>query len=170
MLPPTVLGFFLLLLFGRNSTLGQALGDIGISVIFTWQGAAIAAAVASFPIMYRTVRGAFEQVDTELIDAARQLGCDRIRTFFSVWIPLSWPGIASGVTMSFERALGEFGATIMIAGNIPGKTRTMSVAVYTAMQSGDRDLAFRWTAVILSLSLVSLVTINFLTGIRYKDN
>ena len=168
-LPPTVLGFFLLLMFGKNSTIGHALDCAGINVIFTWQGAAIAAAVASFPIMYRTVRGAFEQVDTELIDAARQLGCDGVRAFFLIWIPLSWPGIASGVTMAFARALGEFGATIMIAGNLPGKTRTMSVAVYTAMQSGDRNLAFRWTAVILSISLISLVAINFLTGIRYRE-
>jgi molybdate transport system permease protein len=168
-LPPTVLGFFLLMLFGKNSGMGKLLDSVGVNVIFTWQGAAIAAAVASFPIMYRTVRGAFEQVDRELVDAARQLGCSRAQTFFYVWIPLAWHGIASGITMSFARALGEFGATIMIAGNLPGKTRTMSVAVYTAMQSGNRELALKWTVVILSLSLISLVAINFITGIQYKD-
>ncbi len=169
-LPPTVLGFFLLLMFGRNSSLGQMLGDMGISVIFTWQGAVIASAVASFPIMYRTVRGSFEQMDTELIDAARQMGCGHIRSFFTVWVPLSWPGIASGTTMSFARALGEFGATIMIAGNIPGKTQTMSIAVYTAMQSGDRNTAFRWTGIILVFSLAILTAISFITGRQFKKD
>ena len=167
-LPPTVLGFFLLIIFGKNSHVGSFLDSAGVDIVFTWQGAAIAAAVASFPLMYRTARGAFEQVDKELIDAARQIGCSRVQTFFYVWIPLSWPGIASGVTLSFARALGEFGATIMIAGNLPGKTRTMSIAVYTAMQSGNRELAFIWTAVILVLSLSMLILINFWTGRQYR--
>ncbi len=167
-LPPTVLGFFLLIIFGKNSHVGSLLDSAGVDIVFTWQGAAIAAAVASFPLMYRTARGAFEQVDKELIDAARQIGCSRVQTFFYVWIPLSWPGIASGVTLSFARALGEFGATIMIAGNLPGKTRTMSIAVYTAMQSGNRELAFIWTAVILVLSLSMLILINFWTGRQYR--
>ncbi|MBQ5317421.1 MAG: molybdate ABC transporter permease subunit [Oscillospiraceae bacterium] len=169
-LPPTVTGFFLLLAFGKNSRMGAFLNSVGVDIIFTWQGAAIAAAVASFPIMYRTARGAFEQVDSELIDAARQMGCGRVQTFFWVWVPLSWPGIASGLTLSFARALGEFGATIMIAGNLPGKTRTMSIAVYTAMQSGDRETAFRWTAVILILSLSVLVILNFITQSRYRKD
>ena len=167
-LPPTVLGFFLLIIFGKNSHVGSFLDSAGVDIVFTWQGAAIAAAVASFPLMYRTARGAFEQVDKELIDAARQIGCSRVQTFFYVWIPLSWPGIASGMTLSFARALGEFGATIMIAGNLPGKTRTMSIAVYTAMQSGNRELAFIWTAVILVLSLSMLILINFWTGRQYR--
>ncbi len=167
-LPPTVLGFFLLIIFGKNSHVGSFLDSAGVDIVFTWQGAAIAAGVASFPLMYRTARGAFEQVDKELIDAARQIGCSRVQTFFYVWIPLSWPGIASGVTLSFARALGEFGATIMIAGNLPGKTRTMSIAVYTAMQSGNRELAFIWTAVILVLSLSMLILINFWTGRQYR--
>lgn len=167
-LPPTVLGFLLLLLFGRNSPAGRFLDSAGISLVFTWQGAVLAAAVASFPIMYRTVRGAFESVDSELIDAARIMGCGRLRTFLYVWIPLSWQGIASGLTLSFARALGEFGATIMIAGNLPGKTRTMSVAVYTAVQSGDRDTAMKWTAVILILSLSVLMVFNYWTGRQYR--
>ncbi|MBQ4363282.1 MAG: molybdate ABC transporter permease subunit, partial [Oscillospiraceae bacterium] len=167
-LPPTVLGFFLLIIFGKNSHVGSFLDSAGVDIVFTWQGAAIAAGVASFPLMYRTARGAFEQVDKELIDAARQIGCSRVQTFFYVWIPLSWPGIASGVTLSFARALGEFGATIMIAGNLPGKTRTMSIAVYTAMQSGNREMAFIWTAVILVLSLSMLILINFWTGRQYR--
>ncbi|MBQ4485862.1 MAG: molybdate ABC transporter permease subunit [Oscillospiraceae bacterium] len=167
-LPPTVLGFFLLIIFGKNSHVGSLLDSAGVDIVFTWQGAAIAAAVASFPVMYRTARGAFEQVDKELIDAARQIGCSSVQTLFYVWIPLSWPGIASGVTLSFARALGEFGATIMIAGNLPGKTRTMSIAVYTAMQSGNREMAFIWTAVILVLSLSMLILINFWTGRQYR--
>ena len=136
--------------------------------MFTWQGAVIAAVVVSFPIMYRTMRGAFEQVDKDLIDMARLFGCGRINIIYKVWIPLSWPVIVSGVTLSFARALGEFGATIMIAGNIPGKTRTMSVAVYTAMQSGDRALAYNWTAVILVMSACLLLVINYLTEKKYK--
>lgn len=169
-LPPTVLGFFLLILFGKNSVIGQALDSFGISIVFTWQGAVVAAATASFPIMYRTVRGSFEQIDKELTDAAKELGCTRLQSFFHVWIPLSWQGIVSGLTLSFARAMGEFGATIMIAGNLPGKTRTMSVAVYTAMQSGNRELAFLWTAVMLIISLIMLAAINFITSLKYKQN
>ncbi|MBR4588378.1 MAG: molybdate ABC transporter permease subunit [Lachnospiraceae bacterium] len=167
-LPPTVVGFFLLILFGKNTAFGSFLYRIGINIVFTWQGAVIAAVVVSFPIMYRTMRGAFEQVDKELIDMARLFGCGRINIIYKVWIPLSWPVIVSGVTLSFARALGEFGATIMIAGNIPGKTRTMSVAVYTAMQSGDRTLAYSWVAVILVMSACLLLVINYLTEKKYK--
>ena len=167
-LPPTVVGFFLLILFGKNTAFGSFLYRIGIKIVFTWQGAVIAAVVVSFPIMYRTMRGAFEQVDKDLIDMARLFGCGRINIIYKVWIPLSWPVIVSGVTLSFARALGEFGATIMIAGNLPGKTRTMSVAVYTAMQSGDRALAYSWTAVILVISACLLLVINYLTEKKYK--
>ncbi len=167
-LPPTVVGFFLLILFGKNTAFGSFLTRIGIEIVFTWQGAVIAATVVSFPIMYRTMRGAFEQVDRELIDVARLFGCGRLRTIMKVWIPLSWPGVVSGLTLSFARALGEFGATIMIAGNLPGKTRTMSVAVYTAMQSGDRQQAYLWTGVILVMSFAMLLAINYLTERKYR--
>ena len=167
-LPPTVVGFFLLTAFGKNSALGRLLAGAGIRLVFSWQGAVLAAVIVSFPIMYRTLRGSFEQIDEELVDAAKLLGSGRLGILFHVWIPLSWQGIASGFTLSFARALGEFGATIMIAGNIPGKTRTMSLEVYTAVQSGNRELAYRWTIVILILSLLSLLCLNIWTGKQYR--
>ena len=167
-LPPTVIGFFLLILFGKNSALGLFLERLGISVIFTWQGAVIAAAAVSFPVMYRTARGAFEQVDPELIDAAKTLGFGRAGIFFEVWLPLAWPGIAAGTVLAFARALGEFGATIMIAGNLPGKTRTMSIAVYTAMQSGNREQAYQWVILILLISFAMLLCLNFWGNAQYK--
>lgn len=165
-LPPTVVGFFLLLLFGNNSLLGQFLDALGMGVIFTWQGAAVASMVVSFPIMYRTARGALEQVDENLIHAARTLGMSELRIFLRVMLPASWPGIMAGTILAFARALGEFGATIMLAGNIPGKTQTMSVAIYTAVQSGNRALAYRWTAVIMAMSFVTILLMNYLTDHR----
>ena len=166
-LPPTVVGFFLLIIFGKNSGTGRFLSSLGINVIFTWQGAVIAAIVVSFPIMYITTLGAFEQMDTELIDAARTLGFSERAIFFKVWIPLSWPGIAAGTTLSFARALGEFGATIMIAGNLPGKTRTMSTAVYSAMQGGNRRMAYAWVAIIMLISFCTLVLMNYWSRRKY---
>lgn len=167
-LPPTAVGFFLLVLFGRNTIPGRALSMIGSDIIFTLRGAVIAAAVVSFPIMYRTTLGAFEQIDTELIDAARTLGLREDQIFFRVWVPLSWPGIAAAATLTFARALGEFGATIMIAGNIPGRTRTMSLAVYSAMQGGNRELAYRWVIIILLMSFASLVLLNYWNALCYS--
>ncbi len=167
-MPPTVVGFLLLILCGRNSALGRVLVSIGMDVVFTWQGAVIAAVVVSFPIMYRTTLGAFEQMDTDLIDAARTIGFGEAAIFFKVWIPLSWSGIAAATSLTFARALGEFGATIMIAGNIPGKTRTMSVAVYSAMQSGNRELAYQWVIVILLISLCTLILMNYMNSRQYS--
>lgn len=132
-LPPTVVGFFLLMIFGKNSLIGGALASAGFSVLFTWQGAVIAAAAVSFPIMYRTCRGALEQVDRNIADAARTLGMSEGKIFFKIMIPMARPGIAAATILSFARALGEFGATMMLAGNMPGKTQTMSIAIYTAM-------------------------------------
>ncbi|MCR5673554.1 MAG: molybdate ABC transporter permease subunit [Lachnospiraceae bacterium] len=166
-LPPTVVGFFLLIVFGKNSALGGFLASMGINVVFTWQGAVVAAVVVSFPIMYITTMGAFEQMDTELIDAAKTLGFSDTAIFFKVWIPLCWPGIAAGTTLSFARALGEFGATIMIAGNLPGKTRTMSTAVYSAMQGGNREMAYKWVVIIMFISICTLVLMNFLSSRKY---
>lgn len=167
-LPPTVVGFFLLVIFGKNSAFGQLLISMGLNVLFTWQGAVISAAVVSFPIMYRTSIGAFEQVDKNLLSAARTLGMSEARLFFKVLLPVSWPGVAAAAILSFARALGEFGATIMLAGNIPGKTQTMSVAIYTAMQSGNRELAYRWVAVIMTLSFVTIFLMNYWAGIQSK--
>lgn len=160
-LPPTVVGFFLLLLFGKNSLLGKCLSWIGVQVLFTWQGAVIAAAVVSFPIMYRTARGALEQVEPDWIAAARTLGMSEFTIFRRVMLPSAWPGVAAATVLTFARALGEFGATIMLAGNIPGRTQTMSVAIYTAVQGGDRTLAYRWVAVIMVISFASILLMNY---------
>lgn len=162
-LPPTVVGFFLLLLFGNNSFLGRFLSSIGANVIFTWQGAVISAAVVSFPMLYRTARGAFEQVDSNLISAARTLGMGEVSIFFKIILPASWPGIMAGTILAFARALGEFGATVMLAGNIPGRTQTMSIAIYSAVQGGNRELAYRWVIVIMAISFVTIFAMNYLT-------
>lgn len=167
-LPPTVVGFFLLLLFGKNSPLGSWMMDRGFSVLFTWQGAVIAATVVAFPIMYRTTRGALEQVDANLIYAARTLGMSELTIFRRVMLPVAWPGIAAATILSFARAMGEFGATMMLAGNIPGKTQTMSVAIYTAVQSGDRALAYRWVAVIMAISFLTISLMNYWTACQAK--
>ncbi len=163
-LPPTVVGFFLLLLFGRNSVLGTMLTKIGVGMLFTWQGAVLCAVVVSFPIMYRTALGAFEQVDVNLLHAGRTLGMTERQLFFKVLLPGASPGVAAAAILAFARALGEFGATVMLAGNIPGKTQTMSIAVYTAMQSGDRTLAYRWVAVIMAISFTTIFLMNALTA------
>lgn len=160
-LPPTVVGFFLLILFGKNSLLGELLNKIGCSVLFTWQGAVIAAIVVAFPIMYRTTVGAFEQVDKNLIYAARTLGMSEVRIFFRIILPVAWPGVAAATILAFARSFGEFGATMMIAGNIPGKTQTMSIAIYTAMQSGNRSLAYQWVFVIFGISFISIFLMNY---------
>lgn len=160
-LPPTVVGFFLLLIFGKNGFLGRILSVFEVSVVFSWLGAVIASTVVSFPLMYRTVRGAFEQIDLNLIYAARTIGMSEGAIFWKIIIPLSWPSIAAGGILAFARALGEFGATIMLAGNIPGKTRTMSVAVYSAVQAGDRTLAYRWVMVIMLISFTVMILMNY---------
>lgn len=169
-LPPTVIGFFLLIIFGKNTPFGRMLTSIGIDIIFTPAGAVTAACIVSFPIIYRTVRGAFENIDAELVDVARIYGCSEMSILFRVYIPLCWQEIAAGAVIAFARAIGEFGATVMIAGNIPGRTRTMSIAVYTAMQSGDRAEAYRWVCVILILSVAVLLVLNFWSGIQFTSD
>lgn len=141
-MPPTVLGYYLLVLLGRRSWLGAWLQDhLGINLIFTWQGAVIAAAVVAFPLVFKPARAAFEAIDGQLEQAARVLGISEIGIFFRVTLPLAWRGILAGVLLAFARALGEFGATLMIAGSIPGKTQTLSIAVYEAVQAGQDDVA-----------------------------
>ena len=167
-LPPTVVGFLLLMLFGQSTAFGRMLNSIGVNLIFTWQGGVIAAVVVSFPVMYRGMRGAIEQVDENLIYAARTLGMKEFMILRKVLLPSAWPGIAASAMLSFARALGEFGATIMIAGNLPGKTQTMSVAVYTAMQGGNRDLALKWVLIIVGFSLTILILMNYLTGKGFR--
>ncbi len=163
-LPPTVVGFLLLMLLGRSSGIGGLLENVGLHVIFTWQGATVAAAVVSFPVMYRGIRGAIEQVDENLIFAARTLGMREYTILRKIIIPAARPGIAASTVLAFARALGEFGATIMVAGNLPGRTRTMSIAVYTAMQSGNRNLAMKWVLIIIVFSLIILILMNVVAG------
>src|SRR5699024_7040614 len=133
-LPPTVVGFFLLILLGKNSVIGQFFNEIGLPFIFTMRGAVAAAFVVSFPLMYRSARGAMEQMDRQLLYAARTLGANEGKIFFRVILPNCRSGIFVGTILAFARAMGEFGATIMLAGNIPGKTQTVALAVYTAVQ------------------------------------
>ncbi len=137
-LPPSVIGFILLWMFGKNGPLGVFLAkSFGVSVVFHLAGAVIAAAVVSFPLMYQSAKASIEGVDRTLENAARTLGKGELGVFFTITLPLSWPGIVSGFILSFARSLGEFGATLMIAGNIPGRTQTMSIAIYMANESGD---------------------------------
>lgn len=161
-LPPTVTGFFLLILVGQNSPVGRFLSRLGVQVLFTWKGAVLASIAVSFPIMYRTARGALEQVDVNLIYAARTLGMTETEIFFKVMLPAAWPGVAAAIILSFARAMGEFGATMMLAGNIPKRTQTMSVAVYTAMQSGNRELAYAWAGIIMLISFITMLLMNCL--------
>lgn len=161
-LPPTVTGFFLLIFLGKNSPVGRFLNEIGFPFVFSMRGAVAAAFVVSFPLMYRSARGAMEQLDRQMIDAARTLGTGEGKIFFHVILPNCRSGIFAGTILAFARAMGEFGATIMVAGNIPGKTQTMALAVYTAVQGGDREAAFQWSAVIVILSAAAITGINLL--------
>jgi molybdate transport system permease protein len=163
-LPPTMVGFFLLVIFGKNGFIGQLLNSIGAPVVFTWTGAVIASTVVAFPLMYRTVRGAFEQLDENLLGAARTLGMSEPKLFWRVMMPNSLPGIMAGAVLAFARALGEFGATIMLAGNIPGRTQTVSVAIYTAVQAGNWELAYRWMFIIVGISFVTIILMNWFTS------
>lgn len=159
-LPPTVVGFFLLLLFGKRSAIGQLLLHFDITLVFTWQAAVIAAVVVSLPLMYRTARGAFEQLDESIIHAARTLGVSEWRIFWHILLPNARHGILAGLVLAFTRALGEFGATIMFAGNIPGRTQTMSTAIYAAVQANDYDLAYRWAMGLVLFSLLFVLAMN----------
>jgi len=141
-MPPTVLGYYLLVLIGSHSPIGAWLiQHLGIRLIFTWQGAVIAATVVAFPLVFKGARAAFETVDAQLEQAARTLGIHELGVFFRVSLPLAWRGILAGLLLAFARALGEFGATLMVAGSIPGRTQTLSIAVYEAVQAGQDDVA-----------------------------
>jgi len=140
-LPPTVTGFVLLVLLGRNGPLGRLLGLGGVEILFTWWAGVVASAVVAFPLMYNAARAGLEGVDEALEKAARTLGASEARIFFTVTLPLAWPGLGAGLVLSFARALGEFGATLMVAGNIPGKTQTLPIAVWAAVEVGDMRTA-----------------------------
>jgi molybdate transport system permease protein len=164
-LPPTVLGYYLIVTFGRNSALGGWLhGTFGINLIFTWQGAVIAAATVAFPLVFTSARAAFEGVDANFEKAARVLGARELKVFARVTLPLAMRGIAAGTLLAFARAMGEFGATLMIAGNIPGKTQTLSMAIYDAVQAGNDTLANVLVVVISAMCIVILVVSGHLLG------
>jgi molybdate transport system permease protein len=160
-LPPTVIGFYLLQLLGRRGLVGHVIYDAtGWSPLFTWQAAVIASAVVAAPLMVKTSKAAFESVDRSFENVAYTLGKTRLQALWSVTLPLSWKGLIAGVALTFGRALGEFGATLMIAGNIPGKTQTMPLAVYEAAQTGDDALAAMLVLVMTVTSLAVLMFIN----------
>lgn len=167
-LPPTVIGFFLLLIFGRNGFFGKFLSSFDIRLVFSWQAAVISAVIVSVPLMYRSVLAAFEGISHELPDAARTLGVSEFRIFTGILLPNSIHGLSAGFVLSFTRALGEFGATIMFAGNIPGKTQTMSTAIYAAVQANDYDLALFWTVMIIAFSLLFVILLNALKSCQTK--
>lgn len=159
-LPPTVVGFLLLLLFGRNGPIGQFTNQFDFTIVFTWYAAVITATVVAFPLMYKTALGAFEQVDSSLLQVAQTLGASKGRIFWRILMPLSVPGILAGTMLAFARALGEFGATLMLAGNIPGRTQTIPMAIYFAVEAGAMNEAWLWAIVIMTISLSGIVAVN----------
>lgn len=168
-LPPTVAGFFLLLIFGINSPIGKLLSKIGINIIFSWPATVIAAAVIAFPLMYKTTKAAFEQIDRNIVSAARTLGVSEWKVFWKVVLPLAWPGIGAATVLSFARALGEFGATLMIAGNIPNKTETIPIAIYFAAENGEMDKAFMWVLLIVAISTIVILLMNYWNDYQQKN-
>ncbi|MFN6154570.1 MAG: molybdate ABC transporter permease subunit [Dolichospermum sp.] len=159
-LPPTVVGFLLLLFFGKNGPVGKLLEPFDTTIVFTWYGAAIAATIVSFPLMYKTALGAFSQIDANLLRVARTLGAKEFTIFWRISLPLAFPGILAATTLAFARALGEFGATLMLAGNIPGQTQTMPMAIYFAVEAGAMNEAWFWSIVIMIVSLSGIIIAN----------
>lgn len=169
-LPPTVAGFFLLLLFSRRRPLGLLLYEqFDIKIVQSWAGCVIAATVIAFPLMYRNARAAFEQIDANLVYAGRTLGMSEWSIFWKVVVPTAGPGIASGTVLTFARAMGEYGATSMLAGNIPGKTGTISQKIAMVIQDGDYGTAGFWVAVVVVIALVIVAAINLLSDKKMKQ-
>ena len=169
-LPPTVAGFFLLLIFSRRRPFGNFLFDqFGIKVVQTWLGCIIAATVISVPLMYRNARAAMEQIDVNLIYAGRTLGMSDTEIFWKVVIPTAGPGIASGTILTFARALGEYGATSMLAGNIPGKTGTISQKIAMVIQDGDYMTAGVWVAIVMVIAFLGIFLMNLISGKKMKN-
>ena len=159
-LPPSVIGYGLLMVIGKNGLLGRALAELGITVIFTWWAAVLASTVVSFPLMYQSAKAAFKSVDQNYEKAARTLGASEVRIFLTVTLPLAWPGILAGVVLSFARALGEFGATLMVAGNIPGQTSTIPLAIFFAVDAGDNATAQTLVGIVTVFSFLIIFWIN----------
>jgi molybdate transport system permease protein len=162
-LPPTVVGYILLILFGREGILGRVLLRVGVLIVFSWPATVIAAAVVAFPLMYLTARAALEQLEPSVLEAARTLGASEWRVLRAVALPLAWPGLAAGCVLAFARALGEFGATLMLAGNFPGRTQTIPVAIYFAIESGRNREALGWVLVVMGISFTVLLAFGFWT-------
>jgi len=160
-LPPTVVGFGLLLLFGKNGPLGELLSWLGTTVVFSWPATVIAAVIMTFPLMYMSSRAGFEQVDVNVENAARTLGASEWRIFWTVTFPMARPAVIAATILAFARALGEFGATLMLAGNIPGKTTTIPVAIYFSIQGGHNDRALALAAIVLAISFASLAALAY---------
>jgi len=168
-LPPTVAGFFLLLIFSLRRPFGKFLfEEFNIKMVQTWPGCVIAAFVIAFPLMYRNARAAFEQVDVDMIHAGRTLGLSERKIFWKIIVPIAAPGLASGTVLAFARAIGEYGATAMLAGNILGKTRTVSVAIASEVAAGNWDTAAFWVCVIVILSFFIVAVINYISGKNMK--
>lgn len=167
-LPPTVCGFLLLMLFGRSTGVGQWLIARGISIVFTWPAAVISAVVVSFPLVYRTALGAFESLDTQMLDAARTLGWSERRIFTKLMMPLGWPSIAAGTVLAFARAMGEFGCTLFFAGNYAGITQTIPIAIYFEWMGGNTSVALFWVVVVIVFSFLVILFINMYTAHSQK--
>ena len=163
-LPPTVVGFFLLVVFGVNRPIGKFLLEfMGIKIVFSWWATVVASVVISFPLMYRSARGAFEQIDENLIMAGRTLGMSEIKIFWKIIMPMALPGVVSGGILAFARGLGEFGATAMIAGNIANKTRTLPLAIYSEVAAGNMESALNYVLIVTIISFVIVVLTNYFT-------
>lgn len=160
-LPPTVVGFILLIILSKNGPLGKLLNTWGTQIIFSWTATVIAASVVAFPLMYKTARGAFEQIDNSILNAARTFGASEWIIFWKVAIPMAWPGIAAGTVLAFARAFGEFGATMMIAGNIPGKTQTIPVAIFFEVEGGNYGKALVWAVIMFIITIFIMTLMNY---------
>ena len=169
-LPPTVAGFILLLIFSRRRPIGIFLDQqLDIQVVHTWMGCILAATVIAFPLMYRNARAAFEQIDANLVYAGRTLGMSEMNIFWRIVVPTAGPGIASGTILTFARAMGEYGATSMLAGNIPGKTGTISQRIAMVIQDGDFATAGFWVVIVLLISFGIIFMVNMVTGSRMRN-
>jgi molybdate transport system permease protein len=162
-LPPTIVGFLILIFLGKNSIIGQILSQWNINIIFTWYGGVIASIVIGFPLMFRSTLGAFEQINSLLLDSARVEGASEIKIFYYISFPLAFRGILAGIILSFTRMLGEFGATLMVAGNIPNKTQTIPMSIYFAVQAGDFQEGWFWVIILLCFSFFIIFILNNLS-------
>ncbi len=167
-IPPTVLGYYLLVVFGRNAALGRLLEDwFGVTLVFTWRGAVLASLLASLPLFIKPARAAMESVDPHLENAARLLGKSEAAVLYTITLPLAWRGLLAGGMMAFARAVGDFGATLMVAGNIPGRTQTVPIAIYDAVQLGDMDSANTLVLLMTAFSIAVLLAVSRVTAGRY---